>query len=101
MVYDGIARKFNDAVWVSTFCLPTIATLLRGTAPRTWMVDLDIRDMFLNFMLDKHARELIGVDLIHFFPEELDEDQFAKWERWLHCAMGQKFPQTMPSECRD
>ena len=90
MVYDGTASHFNDAVWVPTFGLPTIATLLRGTGPNTWMVDLDIGDMFLNFMLDEEARELVGVDITHFFRDEMTEDQIAKWERWLRCAMGLK-----------
>ena len=80
MVYEGTTSKFNEAVWVPTFGLPTIATLLRGTASGTWMVDLDISDMFLNFMLDKNAHKQVGVDITHLFPEELDEEQAAKWE---------------------
>lgn len=55
MVYDGTASGFNDRIWVPNFGLPTCETLLRGTAPGTWMVDLDIGDMFLNFMLGENA----------------------------------------------
>ena len=51
MVYDGTASGFNNSVFISNFGLPTIETLLRGTDPDSWMVDLDIGDMFLNFML--------------------------------------------------
>lgn len=90
MVYDGTASGFNDSVWVPNFGLPTVDTLLRGTGPNTWMVDLDIGEMFLNFMLDEHSRELVGVDITQFFTEEMTEDQKTLWERWVRCAMGLK-----------
>ena len=35
------------------------------------MVDLDIADMFLNFMLDEKARELVGVDVSLFLETAL------------------------------
>jgi hypothetical protein len=90
MVYDGTASGFNDSVWVPSFGLPTIDTLLRGTSSESWMVDLDIGDMFLNFMLDEDAREMVGIDLTPFFPEELHEDVRILWEYWVRCAMGLK-----------
>ena len=90
MVYDGTASGFNDSVWVPSFGLPTVETLLRGTGPETWMVDLDIADMFLNFMLDEKARELVGVDVSLFFGDGSEEEKRIKWERWLRCAMGLK-----------
>ena len=90
MVYDGTASGFNDSVYVPTFGLPTIETLLRGTGPNTWMVDLDIGDMFLNFMLAEDARELVGVDLTPFTFDDLSDDLKIKWERWWRCAMGLK-----------
>lgn len=90
MVYDGTASGFNDSVWVPNFGLPTVDTLLRGTSPASWMVDLDIGDMFLNFMLAEEARVLVGVDLTPFFPEEITEEKKTLWEQWVRCAMGLK-----------
>ena len=91
MVYDGTASGFNDSVYVPNFGLPTIETLLRGTDPDTWMVDLDIGDMFLNFMLAEDARELVGVDITPFVEDELDGESLrTKWERWWRVAMGLK-----------
>ena len=90
MVYDGTASGFNESVFVPTFGLPTIETLLRGTGLNTWMVDLDIGDMFLNFMLAEDARELVGVDLTPFSFDDLSDELKTKWERWWRCAMGLK-----------
>jgi hypothetical protein len=90
MVYDGTASGFNASVWVPNFGLPTVETLLRATSPDTWMVDLDIGDMFLNFMLDENTREMVSVDLTPFFPEELHEGIKVLWEFWVRCAIGLK-----------
>jgi hypothetical protein len=91
MVYDGTASGFNASVYVPTFGLPTVEMLLRGTGPNTWMVDLDIGDMFLNFMLAEDARELVGIDLSPFSFDDLSEELKAKsWERWWRCEMGLK-----------
>ena len=90
MVYDGTASGFNDRIWVPNFGLPTCETLLRGTEPGSWMVDLDIGDMFLNFMLDESVREYIGIDLSNLFDDEIGIGRFTLWERWNRCAMGLK-----------
>ena len=90
MVYDGTASGFNNRIWVPNFGLPTCDTLLRGTEPGSWMVDLDIGDMFLNFMLDELVREYIGIDLSTLFEEELIDQHYSLWERWNRCAMGLK-----------
>ena len=104
MVYDGTASGFNDAVWVPNFGLPTIETLLRGTAPNCWMVDLDIGDMFLNFMLHSSARRFVGIDVTKLFEDDDDlnkshmEEEIKRkinsgklaWLQWTRCAMGLK-----------
>ena len=91
IVYDGTASGFNDAVWTPNFGLPTIESLLRSTGPTTWMVDLDIGEMFLNFMMHKEARQLVGVDITPLFPEEVKAGKHVVWERWERCGMGLKF----------
>ena len=91
MVYDGTASGFNSMVWVPNFGLPTINTLLRSTSPSTWMVDLDIGEQFLNFMLDEEASQYVGVDLTQLLEEELaDSSRRVIWERYSRCAMGLK-----------
>ena len=91
MVYDGTASGFNESVYIPNFGLPTIETLLRGTSPESWMVDLDIGDMFLNFMLAEDARELVGIDITPFFENNFEDGrQKTNWERWWRIAMGLK-----------
>ena len=90
MVYDGTASGFNDSVWIENFGLPTIETLIRGTSPDTWMVDLDIGDMFLNFMLHEEAQQYVGIDVTLLFPEEMTSEQKTLWLVWVRCAMGLK-----------
>ena len=91
LVYDGTASGFNDAVWTPNFGLPTIDSLIRATDGNTWMVDLDIGEMFLNFMMVEEARELVGVDITPLFPEEIKDNKHVIWERWERCGMGLKF----------
>ena len=87
MVYDGTASGYNLAVWTPNFGLPTIETLLRNTDHNTWMLDLNIGDQFLNFMMHKDARELVGVDLTPIFPEEVKSGKSVLWEHWERCGM--------------
>jgi hypothetical protein len=63
MVYDATANKLNKAVWVPTFWLPTIDMLVRNVGRDSWMMDRDIRDMFLNFQLHDKVRPYTAVDL--------------------------------------
>ena len=68
MVYDGTASGFNNAIYIPDFGLPTISSLLRGTSPTTWMIGLDVGDMFLKFMLHEEARSYVGIDVSKFLP---------------------------------
>jgi hypothetical protein len=85
MVYDGTASGLNDSLWVPRFAMPTIRTHLRGVEPGTFMADVDIGEMFLNFMLHPAIRPYAGVDLSHFFPSK---DGTKVWESWWRNAMG-------------
>ena len=49
MVYDATANKLNECVWVPSFWLPTIDSLVRALDKNSWMTDRDVGDMFLNF----------------------------------------------------
>ena len=46
MVYDGTTSGFNELVWVPKFGFTSVKKLICGTMPTSWMVDLDIGEMF-------------------------------------------------------
>ena len=71
IVYDYNDSGFNDMMWIPAFGLPTVDTLLRGTSPTSWMVDLHIGEMFLNFMLEP---EHVDVDLTPICDDELNDE---------------------------
>jgi hypothetical protein len=92
MVYDGTKSGLNDALWAPWFALPTVESHLRSVGPSTHMGDIDIGDMFHNFVLHEQVQQVAGIDLTPFFLEELitRRDVRVLWERWVRCAMGLK-----------
>ena len=92
MAYDGTDSVFNDLFWVANFGLPSVKTLLCGTYTTSWMVDLDIGDMFWKFMLDFDARKYVDVDVNNQFSEDMSANQRFLWIHWYRCAMGLKPP---------
>ena len=88
MVYNATSSGLNEAVWAPWFALPTVETHLRGVVPGTYMVDCDLGEMFLNFMLDLNIRPYAGVDLTKIFPEELTEVLQELIEHWERMLMG-------------
>ena len=89
MVYDGTSSGFNHWVWAPSFGLPTVESMLRAVEGRTWLGDIDIGEMFLNFPLTMIAQMYSGVDLTPYFPDELNSHA-RLWERWTRCLMGAK-----------
>jgi hypothetical protein len=87
MVYDGSVSGLNDAMWVPRFVLPTLNTHLRAVEEQTFMADVDVGEMFLNFVLHKDLRSVSGVDLTCFFPSK---DGKPLWETWQRATMGLK-----------
>jgi hypothetical protein len=66
MVYNATSSGLNAYLWVPWFALPTTNTLLRSLEEGTFMSDLDIAEMLLNFMLEAKCQRLARVDLTHF-----------------------------------
>jgi hypothetical protein len=91
MVYDASVSGLNDAIWVPRFPLPTIQTHLRAVEEGTWMADLDIGEMFLNFVLHSDLQALCGVDLTEYKNDVENSDEVV-WEVWQRAAMGLKPP---------
>jgi len=58
----------------------------------SYLGDIDIGDMFHNFILHEKVQMLAGIDLTPFFPEELTKKKELKaiWLRWVRSAMGLK-----------
>jgi len=63
------------------------------------MGDIDIGDMFLNFILHAKVQPHAGVDLTPFFPEELmGGTRITLWEHWCRCAIASRLPHI--KQCR-
>jgi hypothetical protein len=71
MVYDGSVSGLNDTMWVPRFVLPTINNHLEAVEEQTYMADVDVGEMFLNFILYEDLRSVSGVDLTCFSPPKM------------------------------
>ena len=86
LVYDGTKSKLNAAVFAPNFYLPFLDSVLMWVNADSWLADLDLGEMFLNYFLDKKIRAFSGVDLSKLV-EECDEFR-SNWERWNRTFMG-------------
>ena len=81
MVYDGMKSGLNASLWAPWFPLPTMESHIRMVVPGLYMGDVEVGEMFLNFMLHERVQSFAGVDLTPFFPEELmDGLRMVLWE---------------------
>jgi hypothetical protein len=90
MVYNGTSSGLNALLWCPWFALVTINTMLRVLEPGTYMGDIDIGEMFLNFILEARCIYLAGVDLTKYI-EPLGDDP-RHWARSGRCGMGVRPP---------
>lgn len=88
LVYNGSSSGLNDAVWAPWFSLPTVDSHLRAVDESTFMSDNDVKEMFLNFMMDPVIRPYSGVDLTTLFPEEVLCAGLVLWVLWERLFMG-------------
>jgi hypothetical protein len=86
LMYDATANQLNECVWVPTFWLPTINTLVRALDKHSWMTDRDVGDMFLNFQLHKFVVPFTGVDLLSLYEDE--KEKGPRWAAWDRNLMG-------------
>jgi hypothetical protein len=66
--------------------------MLRAVDENTFIGDMDIGEIFLNFFLHESMQALCGVDLTEFFGKR-DEDTGRKvllWEKWVRAAISLK-----------
>eukprot|EP00978_Attheya_sp_CCMP212_P025708 scaffold83212_cov59-Attheya_sp.AAC.3 len=65
MVYDTTQSSLNEALWALNFPMPMLSSVMRMVSYETYMMDQDLGEMFLNFMLDPKSQPYAGVDLTH------------------------------------
>ena len=82
-MYDETKSGLNDIVWVSWCAITTVGCHQRVVETRTFMTDCDIKNMFLNFMLEPSLRTYTGVDLSSIFPEENNGSLKGCWKRMM------------------
>jgi len=86
MVYDATRSGLNGCLWVPPFNLPTTDSFTDCLEAESWMMDLDLGEIFLNFPLDPQLRPYCGIDLRPFFLEEAGDRTL--WQVWVRCMMG-------------
>ena len=73
MVYDATKSDLNHAVWDPWFAMSNVDCHLKEVEAGTFIVDCDVGEMFLNFMLEPSLKPHAGVDLCSVVPEEKNE----------------------------
>ena len=91
MVYNETNSGLNDAVWVPGFWLPKIWAFLRMVGFLSWMSDLEVGELFLNYILHLTLQPFCGADLMHYFPDKIPDGEDSLIEAWLRTGMGFKW----------
>ena len=105
MVYDGTKCGLNGSVWIPSFFMPTLSSHLRAVEEGTHMGDVDIGEMFLNFMLHPSLRVLCGIDITPYaldmqeIPSSEKSPQDKTWVSWNRIAMGLKWSPYQAVKC--
>ena len=63
IVCNGTGCRLNKSVWAPHFLFPTVRQTLRSLLLGYSQCDLDIGEMFLNFLLNDTMKEMSGVDV--------------------------------------
>jgi hypothetical protein len=84
MVYNATKCGLNNVVWAPNFFIPSVDSMLGVLDVHSWMGDIDLGKMFLNFSLDLKVRPFVGVDLTPYFGAASK----TVWESWGSCLMG-------------
>jgi hypothetical protein len=86
MVYNDTFSGLNSHLWCPWFVLATIITMLRVLNPGTRMGDIDVGEMFFNFIIEAKCSYLIGVDFSKYIDQLGGEPRH--WARCGRCRMG-------------
>ena len=86
IVFDAGANKLNDAVFVPSFSLPNVNSLLRLVHSKSRMADRDLSEMFHQFQLHEGTIDYTAIDLL---PLQLDPKKYPhRWMSWRRNLMG-------------
>jgi hypothetical protein len=85
-VFDGTKSGLNAVLWAPSFCLPTVDSLTPMLEPGTWQSDMDVGEMFYNFMLDRELRSACGIDVQPYLGGP--GRKRVPWMCWSRCVMG-------------
>ncbi|KAL7468881.1 hypothetical protein ACHAXS_009127 [Conticribra weissflogii] len=94
MVYNGTSCGLNDVLYAPHFGLPIVQHTFRSLRKGYYQADMDVGEMFLNFVLHNDLREYSGVDVTHIRhagpgpPPPWEEGRLRIWERWCRNWMG-------------
>ena len=97
MVYDATQCGLNEAVDPPNFFMPTIDSSLRSVESTTWSGDIDLGEMFLNYMLDESIASYAGIDVTDCLldpKKNIYENRTCLnkkkriWYHWCRCMMG-------------
>ena len=95
MVYKGTGCGLSNALWAPSFWTPTFVSAIHKISFYSWMMYLDMGEMFLKFPMDPAVRPYAGVDFkplkksIGAINESRQEgpvfldDRERSWERLL------------------
>jgi hypothetical protein len=89
VVFDGSKFGLNTALWAPPFALPTVDSLLPTLDIGTWHGDIDVREMFYNYLLDPEIQPFCSLHANPYFQETSNQQPLA-WVHWQHCVMGLK-----------
>ena len=65
MVYSGTFSEINKILWETDFSLPYLSTHMRVVQEGTYMTDIDIGYIFLNFITHENLIIFLGVYFTH------------------------------------
>ena len=63
MAFDETVSGLNNSIWAPKFMLPSMGSLLIMVGLDMQMVDLDVGEIFYNFLLSSVLAKYCGVDL--------------------------------------
>ena len=83
IVYDGTKNGINKMVWIPTFYLPISVSLSRLLEPKTYQMDMDVGEMFYNFMLNTDVQAYCGVNVTGLDLDVASTNRY-RWNRtWM------------------
>ena len=87
IVYNGTGSGLNDTLWAPHFGLPDVRHTTRSLMPGYFQCDLDIGEMFLNFLLHEEMMKMFGVDVRYVrsaatSDQDWESRRRCNWESW-------------------